>query len=217
MPDARSAHVAVTVGLAIYVLGGYDGRVVMASVLKFDSIRDTWSEIAPLPQARFGVAACVIGSDLFVLGGYSAADGGRQASVYKLNTVTNEFSTLAPMPVGCAGHSVSVLDGMIYIVGAGASGKGVLRSSDVYTTLTPTLTGRRTGCSFVLAGCLYAAGGSRSPSSVERYDVASNTWTSVADMLQAHVYPCAVTTGPAEEQDLFDSLITKASKRCTEI
>jgi hypothetical protein len=51
---------------------------------------------------------------------------------------------------------------------------------------------------------------------VERYDVTSNTWTSVADMLQARLYFCAVTigsVGPTEEQDLFDSLIAKASGR----
>jgi hypothetical protein len=51
---------------------------------------------------------------------------------------------------------------------------------------------------------------------MERYDVTSNTWTVVADILQSRSSFRAVTigsTGPAEEQDLFDSLITKASER----
>jgi hypothetical protein len=123
------------------------------------------------------------------------------------------------MPLGCVGHSASVLDGMIYIVGAGPTRKDVLRfdpASDAWTTLTLTLTAKHGGCTFVLGGCLYAAGGSSSPSSVERYDVVNNTWTAVADMLQARSYPCAVTiesTVPAEEQDLFDSLIAEASGR----
>jgi hypothetical protein len=219
MPGARSGRAAVAVGSAIYVLGGSDGRGGIASVLKFNSMQGTWSEVAPLPRARSRVAACAIGSDIFVLGGFSAAEGGSQASVYKLDTVANEWSTLAPMPLGCVGLSASVLDGMIYIVGAGPLNKDVLRfdpASDVWITLTPTLTAKRVGCSFVLGGCLYAAGGLSSPSSVERYYVTSNTWTAVADMLQARLYPCAVTiesTGPAEEQDLFDSLIAKASGR----
>jgi hypothetical protein len=219
MPDARSSHAAVAVGSAIYVLGGFDGRGGIASVLKFDSMQGTWSEVAPLSQAIFRAAACVIGSDIFVLGGFSAADGEAQASVYKLNTVANEWSTLAPMPLGCAGHSASVSDGMVYIVGAGPTRKDVLRfdsALDVWITVTPALTAKQGGCSFVLGGCLYAAGGSSSPSSVERYDVVNNTWTAVADMLQARLYPCAVTiesAGPAEEQNLFDSLITKASGR----
>jgi hypothetical protein len=49
---------------------------------------------------------------------------------------------------------------------------------------------------------------------MERYDVTSDTWRAVADMLQARHYFGAVTigsAGPAEVQDLFDSLIAKAS------
>jgi hypothetical protein len=229
MPHVRSAHVAVSVGSFMYVLGGFDGRVIMANVLKFDSMHDTWSEIAPLPQARCAVTACTIGSDIFVLGGIlSITDGDSQASasVYKLDTVSNEWSTMAPMPLGCAGHSASVLGGIIYIVGVGAVGAtrtGVVRfdpANNAWSTLTPTLTDKYGGCSFVLDGCLYAAGSSRSSSSVERYDVTSDTWTVVADMLQGRSNSQAVTirsTGLAAEQNLFDSLIAKASERCASI
>jgi hypothetical protein len=48
--------------------------------------------------------------------------------------------------------------------------------------------------------------------SVERYDVASDTWATVADMLKGRSLCSAVTirsTGPVGEQDLFDSLIVK--------
>jgi hypothetical protein len=53
-------------------------------------------------------------------------------------------------------------------------------------------------------------------SGVERYDVASNTWRLMANMLEGRRFFGAVNTGsacPAEEQDLFDSLIAKATKR----
>jgi hypothetical protein len=45
---------------------------------------------------------------------------------------------------------------------------------------------QKIGASFVLADCLYAAGGGDASTrgSVERYDVATNTWTPVADMLE---------------------------------
>jgi hypothetical protein len=49
---------------------------------------------------------------------------------------------------------------------------------------------------------------------VERYDVASNTWVVVPNMLEGRRFFSAVTigsAGQAEEQDLFDSLIVKAS------
>jgi hypothetical protein len=57
------------------------------------------------------------------------------------------------------------------------------------------------------------AGGGIDSSSVERYDVATDTWTAMADMLESRRNFGAVTVGSAyqaKEQDLFDSLITKA-------
>jgi hypothetical protein len=198
----------------MYVLGGHDGTA-LASVLKFDSTQGTWSQVTPMPAARDGLAACPIGSDIYVFGG---SDGSYQpqTSVFKFDTEANAWSTLAPMPHACSWHCASVLDGLVYIVGARGinHGRGVLRfdpASAVWSTPASTLACREDGASFVVGGCLYAAGGSQS---VERYDTASNTWTAVANMLDGRLLFGAVTigsSGPAEEQDLFDSLIAKAS------
>jgi hypothetical protein len=49
----------------------------------------------------------------------------------------------------------------------------------------------------------------------ERYDVITDTWTFVADLLEGRVNFCTVTIGcvdPAEEQDLFDSLVAKFTR-----
>ena len=61
---------------------------------------------------------------------------------------------------------------------------------------------------------MYVTGGTGDASTVECYDVAADAWTAKADMLEGRYMFCAVTigaAGPAEEQDLFDSLIAKAS------
>jgi hypothetical protein len=169
-----------------------------------------------MPEARCDFAACAVGSDIFVFGGHNAGD---HDSVFKYDTVANEWSTLAPMPYTCADHSASVLDGLVYIMGAGASYHDVLRfdpMSNVWSTLAPTAIRRDDGSSFVLGGCLYAVGSGICDATAERYDVASNSWTAVADMLEGRTSCGAVTigsAGPAEEQDLFDSLIAKASMR----
>jgi N-acetylneuraminic acid mutarotase len=143
--------------------------------------------------------------------------GGVQASVFKYDTVADEWSTLAPMPHAFSDHSASVLDGLVYIVGVGDSRREVLRFDPVsgaWSTLAPTANRRDDGSSFVVGGYLYAAGGG-GDSSVERYDVASNTWIAMANMLQRW-HSCGAVTigsaGPAEEQDLFDSLIAEASR-----
>jgi hypothetical protein len=70
----------------------------------------------------------------------------------------------------------------------------------------------------VLGGCLYVAGGLGNLSStVERYDVATDRWKTVANMLEGRFDSCgAFTIGsadPAKDQDLFDSLIAKSARK----
>jgi N-acetylneuraminic acid mutarotase len=70
LPNAREYHATLAVGSTMYVIGGcrsIDGRQGdTASALKFDSMHDTWNEIAPLPEARDNFAACAIENDIYV-------------------------------------------------------------------------------------------------------------------------------------------------------
>jgi hypothetical protein len=218
LPAVRSHHAAVAVGSVMYVLGGSGAESLIASVLKFDSMRGTWIDCAPMPTGNFVFAACAVGSDIYVFGGYNAAVD-EQASVFKFDTEANEWRTLAPMPDASTGHSASVMYGLVYLVGVGPDCRQVLHfdpASGVWSTFASTSSIRKYGASFVVGGYLYAAGGPGGlnvPSSVECYDVASNTWTAVANMLAERCDFSAITIGSsglAEEQDLFDSLISKA-------
>jgi hypothetical protein len=187
----------------MYVLGGHDGAP-MASVLKFDSTQGTWSQVVPMPADRYAHAACAIGSDIYVFGG-NGESSQPQASVFKFDT-----------PHECSWHSASLLGGLIYIVGAGDDHCETLRfdpASGAWSTLAPTLVSREDSTSFVLDECLYVADGNDGSEKVERYDVASDTWTAVANMLQGRFFSVVAfgSAGPAEEEDLFDSLIAKAS------
>jgi hypothetical protein len=86
----------------------------------------------------------------------------------------------------------------------------------MWSTLRDTSNNKRGSATFVLGRCLFVAGGDVASSTVvERYDMASDTWTAVADMLEGRAGFCAVTIGSgdkAEDQDLFDSLIAKAGR-----
>jgi N-acetylneuraminic acid mutarotase len=221
LPFARCQHAAVAVGSAMYVLGGLasGGETILASVLKFDSTKGTWSLIESMPEARQAHAACAIGSDIYVFGGRS--DLGLRRSLFKYDTETDTWSTLEPMPLACAYHSIGVLDGdQVYIVGAGDNGKGVLRfdtACSVWSTLGATSDSKCGSASFVVGGYIYVIGGMDNPSSsMERYDVATDTRTAMADMLEGRKYFKVVTIGSpdtAEDEDLFDSLIAKAARR----
>lgn len=109
---------------------------------------------------------------------------------------------------------------MVYIVGAGTTRSEVLRLDPVsgaWTVLASTSTPTVYATSFVLGGSLFSAGGLLSKRHVERYDVAADTWTEVADMLEERAFFGAATirqANPAEDQGLFDALIVKASREC---
>jgi actin-binding protein IPP len=221
LPETRIQHATVAVGSSMYVLGGTSDEDVIAasSVIKFDSVQGTWSDVAPMPSGRYNAAACAIGSDIFVFGGKDDEDDA-QDSVLKYDTEADEWSTLAPMPYASSSrHSICVHGGLVYIVGILHDSNDFISFdpvSGVWCTLAPTLHNRSSSVSFVLAGYLYAAGGrtQTSISSVERYNVASDTWTATSDLIEARSSSCAVAIGsssPAEEQDLFDLLIAEAS------
>jgi hypothetical protein len=215
MPTARSHHVVVAVGSAMYVFGGF---TLDDNNLKFDSTHGTWSEVASEPRTVDASAAVALGTDIYVFGGEDDEDV-KQDSVLKYDTVADAWSTLAPMPYGCSHHSASICNGLVYIVGAGLESKEFLRfdpASDMWTILAPTLYWHANCASFVLDGSVYAAGGAGYDLSVERYDAATNTWTAAENMLEGRHSFGAVTigtAGPAEEQNLFDSLIDKVSRR----
>jgi hypothetical protein len=206
----------------MYVLGGDTNDGVTASVLKLDSVQGSWSEVAPMPAPRGGFSSCAYMNDIYVFGGYN--DGGEdQTSVFKFDTEAGEWSTQAPMPTKCVFNTASQIGGQVYIIGASEGWRKVLRfdiATSAWSNLAPTSMSRIFGVSFVLNDCLHATGGgdARTRASVERYDAANNTWTPVANMLEGRRFfraVCIGSQGPAEEQDLFDSLIAKALTQCT--
>jgi hypothetical protein len=218
LPAVLSVHAAIGIGTAMYVFGA-------RCTFKYDCAQDSWSEAAPKPEARIGFAACAVGTDVYVFGGEDE-NGERQGSVLKYDTVANEWTSLSPMPQSCACHSACTLGGLVYIVGVGSRGQEALcfdPISDAWDEIAPTLFNRKLAASFVVGGTLYAAGGIMHWDRMERYDVARNEWTEVEPIEGTEVEPiearhscCAVTIGsmgPPEEEDLFDSLIAKASSR----
>jgi hypothetical protein len=190
----------------LYVTGGFshDPSRAFLSVEKNTPSSDTLSAVAHLPSARYDQAAVAVGSAIYVLGGYANIGSQGLASVLKFDSTQGACSAVESMPAPRQCHAACAIGSDIYVFG------GSLRFEDqtsVFKYDTST---------FVLGGCLFVAGGDGASSTVvERYDVVTGTWTAVADMLEGRTSFCAVAIGSgdtAEDQDLFDSLIAKASR-----
>jgi hypothetical protein len=224
MPCGRVSHGACVVGDTMYVLGGYEDGAWTRSAFMFDIGAQVWSEMAPMPRALHKCRACALGSNIFIFGCCgSGNDESLSATTYCYNTATDVWSTLAPMPEAIMNHSVCVVSGLIYVIG-GERNSGIGVSSayrfdpamDAWSMMAPML-GVRVGLvSLVRGENIYAAGGVNGAgllSSMERYDVLSDSWQVVSDMALSTVRADFGAQVMTLEVSLFDSLETKARRQ----
>jgi hypothetical protein len=224
IPAARSAHATISMGPFMFVIGGTKERGTAATVFKYDKRRGSqgvWNQVAPtMPEARELFAACAVGTNIYIFGGLVVQGEEKvvQSTVFKYATLDNEWSALPPMPRPSFSQSACELGGMIYIVGIDRC--EVLRFDPVaeeWSALAPTMVERAGCCTFVSDNVLYAAGGRASLTSVERYDVEANTWTTAGHMLEERKMFATVVVPkppvPFVEHDFFELLIIQALRR----
>ena len=97
MPGARAGHQACVLGGMIYVAGGYDADLMdLNSMLRYDPSSDTWSEVAPMSQARFNFGMFVAGSCIYAVGGFGD-DGSILASMEKYEAESDRWSAACSM------------------------------------------------------------------------------------------------------------------------
>jgi N-acetylneuraminic acid mutarotase len=184
-------------GTWIYALGGSDGNQNVATVEAYDTTKKKWTPIPPMPTERGFLAATSHNNLLYALGGGDNTTLLLDAHAV-FNPATNAWSQLPPMPTGRMGHAaVTGSDGLIYTIGGavGAPSFAVVATVEAYnprsghwSTKAPMLTPRAAlsavalpnGKIYAIGGCNQAAApsGPNLLSSVEVFDVATNTWTS---------------------------------------
>ncbi|NGO13428.1 DUF1668 domain-containing protein [Streptomyces sp. HC44] len=81
MPTARGGIAAAAVGTKIYTFGGegkHDGtnpNTVFSENETYDTVRDRWQQLAPMPVPRHGTAAVAVDGTIYIPGGGTAAGG----------------------------------------------------------------------------------------------------------------------------------------------
>lgn len=122
-----------------YAIGGLgNGNSVLAAVERYDAASDSWSIVAPLPQARFAFPAVDDGmGHIFTFGGATTNNSASVSNtVYRYSVDTNTWTTVAPM-LTATRDSAAVLasNGRIYVLG-GSSGSASLATVQSYDLLT---------------------------------------------------------------------------------
>jgi N-acetylneuraminic acid mutarotase len=154
-----------------------------------------WDSQTPYPIPIMDEAIATQGGIMYSFSGVS--NGPVTAASYKYDPTSNSWSSIAPLP-GERENASAVSDGTyIYILG-GWDGNGITQgtmfrydpATDSYTTMSSfTIATAAQGAAYV-NGKIYRIGGCTDTcdnftGSVEAFDIANNTWTTVAPLPQA--------------------------------
>src|SRR5262249_50990566 len=123
-----------------YAIGGQDNNgTPLATVEAYNPTTNSWSFVAPLPQALYGESAVSDGAGHIYTFGGVGANGAIANIVYRYTIATNTWDQLAaPMQVGVS-NSAAVLasNGLIYVLG-GTTSTGATATVESYNITTNT-------------------------------------------------------------------------------
>ena len=182
VPKSLSDICAASHNSIIYIPGGsieYSG--LSAECLAYNTITDTWSTKANMPDVRRGQVAAQIDGVIYVIGGWTNDADSAVKTNWAYNTTTNTWSAKADMPAARFGMGGAVHGSSVYVVGGRA---GTTNYSTVYsynsgsnywsTRASMPTTQSSHGAAFV-DDVLYVVGGEPQGQSFAYYQL-SNYW-----------------------------------------
>ena len=155
-----------------------------------------WQPRAPLPDAVEGASTAGVGNLIVAAYGYSAISGdSTRTRVYNIAHDSWSLGSAAPGPASSEGIAVSQGDSVYALGGRNGAGHDNNRytpATDTWATLAAMPTARDGLGAAVVGDSIYAIGGRPQTSgpcssftqfaTVERYDIASDTWATVASL-----------------------------------
>ena len=163
MPTARSGLASATVNGIVYAIGGADTAASstnphLSTVEAYAPATNTWSTKAALPTARSGLAATAVNGIIYAIGGDNAIAASASANVFNPLTTVEAYD-----PIG-----------------------------NTWTTKAPMPTARERFAIAAVNGVIYVFGGLvpdasfvKSTTSVEAYDIGTNSWSAKAPLTTA--------------------------------
>ncbi|HEY0069439.1 MAG TPA: S-layer homology domain-containing protein [Chloroflexia bacterium] len=213
-PRSRAAAVSFGSLGHIYVLGGEnsDGDTDLPVEL-YDSLSNQWYARAHLAHPVANAGAAAIGDAIYIVGGTSGAEAQNTLQVYYPGTNTTQVVSTDPLPQPRFGAGVVAVNGKLYVIGGAASdqvGTSTVFEYDPnrpagsrWQSKAPMPTARMYLGVSAVDGIIYAVGGAARAvpvtdlATVEAYNPALNSWTTLASMSRgrAGVVAVGVNTG----------------------
>ncbi len=139
MPGPRAAGAAVAWGSSIFIVGGADGRGLVAPTYEYNVSARRWRSVAAIPTPRDHLAAVEVD-------GRVCAVGGRRLSM-SLNLATFEcydpradaWTRMPDAPTARGGLGAAAYDRRVYVVG-GEQPSGTYREVEIFDMRTNTWT-----------------------------------------------------------------------------
>jgi len=198
IPDgAQDCNVAASAG-RLYILGAIPGgtAAVDGNTYVYDPTGDEWRVVGSMPTARTGSGVAVVGTRIYVAGGADAT--GRASNALEVfETNSRVWSRLPDMPTARDFLTAKSIRGLIYAIGGRADGVA-LNTTEEYNPSTRSWRARasmptaRYGLASGRSNARIQVFGGEGPCGAaigvcgqnEEYDPATNTWRSLAPMLQ---------------------------------
>ncbi len=114
LPQPRSDLSAVTLGGAVYLLGGYTGITPLADVLRTTD-GTTFTKIATLPVTVRYAAVAALGSSIWVFGGEHGTRPTRV--IQRIDPTTGTAKVVGRLPAARSEAVAVVIDGRVFVVG----------------------------------------------------------------------------------------------------
>jgi len=168
----------------------------------------TWTTMAPIPIARVGYGAVEVGGIFYYIAGRSLEGYTTLNEAY--NPARDKWTIKAPLPDDARAETDAVSDGSyVYLIGGSPVwwvGNDLWRydpATDTWTSLAPMPTARVTqymatyhnGRIYVMGGRWDFMPGWGAISTLEIYDIATNTWSAGASMPDARSDAVAIEYG----------------------
>ncbi|HET6261852.1 MAG TPA: kelch repeat-containing protein [Chloroflexia bacterium] len=202
MPTFRLEHGTAVLGGKIYTVGGFAGRgrnmtEISREVEVYDPATDSWSSVAPIPEALHHAGVAASGTHLYVTGGYltpgDPADFVRWVetnTTFAYDPAADRWTRMADMPKPRAAHTSAFINGKLYVIG-GLEGDVSTElyaydpATNTWNTSLPAMSlVREHLASTAIGGKLYVIGGrfSGNFTLLEAFDTATNTWERLASL-----------------------------------